>query len=114
MKLVHLPDNTILLDDVHVAADHRSRARGLIGHATLSAGEGLVIEPCRWIHTWRMSFPIDALYLDRDWRVVATTHGIPPGRIDRPVFAARRVVEMQAGAIARLGLAPGDRLALQP
>ncbi len=64
-----------------VARTFCERARGLIGTKDLAADEGLLIERCNAIHTFFMSFPIDAVFLDSQDRVVKTVRGIRPWRL---------------------------------
>ena len=66
-----------------------------------------MIEPCRWIHTIGMRFPIDVAYLDDGGTVIKTLQ-MHRNRIGVPVPRARRVVEAQGGAFARWGLRVGD------
>ena len=94
-----------VLASAEVATDRRTRRRGLIGRDGLDGA--LVIEPCRWIHTIRMRFPIDVAYLDADGNVVKTLQ-MRRNRIGIPVLHARRVIEAEAGAFARWGLRVGD------
>ena len=61
-----------------VARTFRERARGLIGTKALAPGEGLLIEKCNAIHTFFMSFPIDAYFLDGGNRVIKTVKMIRP------------------------------------
>ena len=63
-----------------VARTFAERARGLIGTKDLAPGEGMLIEKCNAIHTFFMSFAIDAAFLDSEGRVVKTVRGIPPWR----------------------------------
>lgn len=56
------------------------RIRGLIGTKSLPEGEGMLILRCNSIHTFFMSFPIDAVFLDRDGNVVKTVRNIRPWR----------------------------------
>ncbi len=63
-----------------VARTFFERARGLIGTKSLAPGEGLLIPRCNAIHTFFMSFPIDATFLDRDGRIVRVVKNIRPGR----------------------------------
>jgi len=114
MMLYNIDRQGSVVDDLEIAEDRRSRTRGLLGHRPLEFGEGLMINPCRWIHTFGMSFPIDVVYIGKDWRVVALTENLPPRRIDRPVLRARCAIEMAAGAIRRAGLQVGNRLELRP
>ncbi len=64
-----------------VARTFCERAKGLIGTKDLAPGEGLLIERCNAIHTFFMSFPIDAVFLDSNDNVVKTIRGIRPWRI---------------------------------
>ena len=59
-----------------------TRLRGLIGRssAQFAQGAGLWIVPCRGVHTWAMSFPIDVVYLTRDNKVLHLEQGLAPWR----------------------------------
>jgi uncharacterized membrane protein (UPF0127 family) len=110
MKLYNADRQRVIVEELELAKDRRSRTRGLIGHAPLSMGQGMLIKPCRWIHTFGMSFAIDVVYVGQDGRVVAVSENLPPRRIDRPVLRARLAIELAAGAIRQSGLRVGDRL----
>ena len=61
-----------------VARSLPERLRGLIGTKYLPPGEGMLILRCNAIHTFFMSFPIDATFLDRNDRVVKVVRNIRP------------------------------------
>ena len=63
-----------------VAEGFLARARGLIGRPPPPPGEGLLIPRCNAIHTFFMSYPIDATFLDGDGCVVKTVRNIRPWR----------------------------------
>lgn len=63
-----------------VAGTFSERAKGLIGTKDLAPGEGMLILRCNCIHTFFMSFAIDATFLDREDRVVKVVRGIRPWR----------------------------------
>ncbi len=94
-----------VLASAQVAADRSSRRRGLLKQDSFEGA--LVIEPCRWIHTVGMRFPIDVAYLDADGVVVKTIQ-MNRHRVGVPVGRARSVIEAEAGAFARWGLRVGD------
>ena len=56
------------------------RIRGLIGTKSLPKGEGMLILGCNSIHTFFMSFPIDATFFDRDGNIVKVVRNIRPWR----------------------------------
>ena len=58
-----------------------ARLKGLIGSKRLQPGEGMLILRCNAIHTFFMSFDIDATFLDRQDRVVKVVRGIRPWRL---------------------------------
>lgn len=103
--------NTLSL---RVAGTYWLRARGLLGRPTLEQGEGLLITPCKRIHTMGMAYPIDVLYLDAHMRIVSVAHSVQPGRFWVPAPPRRagvtQVVELGDREATRLGLKPGVRL----
>ena len=94
---------------VRVADSFAARALGLLVGAPLEAAEALLIKPCSSIHTFGMGYPIDVAFIDADARIVRIAPHVRPGRV-RVVLGASAVLEMRAGAAARLGLAAGVRL----
>ena len=93
-----------------VATSVRSRARGLLGRDGVEGA--LLLEPARSIHTFGMRFPIDVAYCRRcpEGLVVVDTSTVRPWRCGLPRLRARCVIEAEAGAFERWGLAPGDVL----
>jgi uncharacterized membrane protein (UPF0127 family) len=83
--------------------------RGLMGRRSLPAGEGLLLKPAPSIHTAFMRFSIDVIFLDRDLQVVRLVDGLPPWRA-ASARAARTVLELAAGEIARREIQVGDKL----
>jgi uncharacterized membrane protein (UPF0127 family) len=62
----------------HCARTFFERARGLIARERPRPGEGMLIERCNAIHTFFMSYPIDALFLDRKGELVKRVDNIKP------------------------------------
>ena len=92
------------------ARGRRAKARGLLGRDRVDGA--LVIEPCRWVHTFGMRFALDVAYLAADGTVLKVEH-LKANRLGAPVRHARRVVEAQAGAFERWGLRVGDVVELR-
>jgi uncharacterized protein len=99
----------VVCDRCVVADSPASRMRGLLGRSELRPGEGLLLRPASSIHTWFMRFPIDAVFLDRDWRVVGISDDIRPWRAAGR-RGAKAVLELPAGASSLHGLEIGDLL----
>jgi uncharacterized protein len=89
-----------------------ARLKGLLGKSELASGEGLLVYPTFAVHTWFMRFPIDAVFLDRDLRVLRVANNLKPWRA-----AARRgakaVLELSAGECRRRGIEAGNTLRVQ-
>jgi len=94
-----------VLASAEIATDRAERRRGLLGRD--GAGGALVIQPCRWVHTIGMRFPLDVAFLDAEGVVVKTVR-MSRHRVGVPVPKAHLVIEAQAGAFARWGLQVGD------
>ena len=99
----------VVCDRCVVAASSFSRMKGLLGRSELRSGEGLLLRPASAIHTFFMRFPIDAVFLDREWRVVGIADDVAPWRTAARK-GAKAVLELPAGESARRGLRPGDVL----
>jgi uncharacterized membrane protein (UPF0127 family) len=106
-------DGEALCDQCELADTPLRRLRGLLGRDTLGRGEGLFLRPAPAIHTCFMRFPIDAVFLDRELRVVAISEAVRPWRFARGK-GAHSVVELAAGECRRLGLSTGEQLELVP
>lgn len=70
------------------------------------------MEPCRWVHTLGMRFPLDVAYLDADGMVITIQH-LKAWRIGMPVLRTHCVIEAEHGAFARWGLNVGDEIAVR-
>jgi uncharacterized protein len=99
----------VVCDKCVVADSPVSRLRGLLGRSELRPGEGLLLRPASAIHTCFMRFPIDAVFLDRDGRVVGISGDVRPWRAAGS-RGAKAVLELPAGESSRRGLELGDRL----
>jgi uncharacterized protein len=89
------------------------RLRGLLGRRGLEAGSGLLLRPSNSIHTFFMRFPIDAVFLDPDLRVLRVRTQMGSWRV-AGARGARAVLELPAGEAERVGVSVGERLYLTP
>lgn len=97
---------------VEVADTARSRSRGLLGSDSWLERDGMLLVPCRNVHTFGMRYHIDVAFLDRHYRVLRTVHGMRPGRISPLVPRARSALELPAGRLSETSTQPGDVLVL--
>lgn len=104
---------TNIADRIKIADKFWSRFRGLLGRPGLDEGEGLLISPCWSIHCLGMKFAIDAIFLDKDYRVVAIHPDMKPGGIASN-RKARYVLELKAGEAERHKIHIGEQLRIEP
>ena len=105
-------DGSLVCERCLLAETPLTRLRGLLGRAGLERGEGLLLRPASSIHMWFMRFPIDAVFLDGEQRVLRVVEHLAPWRV-AGCRGAKAVLELPAGEAARVGVAPGDRLSLR-
>ena len=86
-----------------------TRMKGLLGRRELPSGEGILLKPASSVHMAFMRFAIDAVFLDRDLRVVKVAADLKPWRA-AAARGAKSVLEIPAGEAARRELTEGDRL----
>ncbi|PQO38047.1 DUF192 domain-containing protein [Blastopirellula marina] len=73
VQLIDFPSGQIVLDQLRLATRFWSRFRGLQLAAPLSPNEGLLLSPCRSVHTHFMRFPLD-IYFCSDAGIVLSRH----------------------------------------
>jgi uncharacterized membrane protein (UPF0127 family) len=110
LKLVR-EDGVVVCERCVLAATPWTRLKGLLGRRGLDPGEGLLIRPTGSIHMFFMRFAIDAVFLDRELRVLKIVPGLKPWRTAGK-RGAKQVLEIGAGEAARRGLQVDQRLAL--
>lgn len=98
-------DNCVLADTPVL------RLRGLLGRRELASGDGLLLRPTGSIHTWFMRFAIDAVFLDRELRVLRIASDVKPWRT-AAARKAKAVLELPAGEALRREVAVGDVLCM--
>jgi uncharacterized membrane protein (UPF0127 family)/CheY-like chemotaxis protein len=101
-------DGTLVSQRCVLADDPFKRAKGLLGRSSLESDEGLFVAASS-IHTLFMRFPIDAVFLDGEMRIVRIIRGLRPWRF-ATCRDAHSVVALPAGESARLELSLGQRM----
>jgi hypothetical protein len=102
----------VVCERCEIADTAWTRAKGLLGRRALPAGEGLLIRPCSSIHMFFMLFAIDALFVDRQMRVVGVAANLRPWKVAWR-RRAHAVIELAAGEAERRGVQVGDSLVLE-
>ena len=96
-----------VLSSLNIAETAASRRRGLIGQSEIDTP--LLIDSCKWIHTFGVKCPLDVAYLDANMQVIKIQQ-IKPLRLAMPVPKAKHILEASAGTFENWGLAVGHTL----
>jgi len=102
-------DGSIICERCLLAETALTRMKGLLGRRELPSGEGILLKPASAVHMAFMRFPIDAVFLDGDLRVVKVAPDLLPWRAAGS-RGAKAVLELPAGEAKRRGLTVGDHL----
>jgi uncharacterized membrane protein (UPF0127 family) len=113
VRVNNLSRKTVILQEASVAATFLQRLRGLLGHKGLPSGRGLLIKPCRAVHTCGMAFPLDIAFVDGEDRICYLREGMPPYRFSPVIREASYVLEAPAGTLRRAQTQCGDMIALE-
>jgi len=101
-----------LATELGIANGFFTRLRGLLTTSgqEFGFGRGLWITPSQGVHALGMRYPIDALYLDGEMRVIHIEDGLRPWRLGAVRRRAASVLELPAGAVRKTRTAVGDTL----
>jgi uncharacterized membrane protein (UPF0127 family) len=113
LTAVNITRGVNLTECGRIADTFLTRLVGLLRDRQLAQGDGLWIVPCNSIHSIGMKFNFDAIFLDKDLRVVHLMHDMKPWRISSLVFAAHSVLELPSGLIAQTATQLGDQFEMR-
>ncbi len=97
----------LLIPRLTIAESFTSRLVGLLGRSGLADDEALLLPGCKQVHMFFMKFPIDVAFCSKDGEVVHVVHRLRPWRISTFVRNCDFVVELKAGRLKELQIAPG-------
>jgi uncharacterized membrane protein (UPF0127 family) len=107
---IYVGDQERVAFHARVADSFVLRARGLLGRPAPVLGDGLLITPCRSIHTIGMNYAIDVLFLTKDGVIAKIIPALKPWRAAWGPRGATDVLELVAGAADVLDLRKGMSL----
>lgn len=104
----------VLGEQIKLADTFVARLRGVAGSHRLRRGGGLLLSPCRAVHTVGCAHAMDVVFIDRRGSVVAMYPHLRPMRMTRWVNDAEYALELPDGTISSTGTQVRDRLAWVP
>jgi len=106
-QLINPDTAEVLVPRLQLAATFWTRFRGLQFRRELPPDEGLLIAPCRSVHTHWMRFAIDVMMIDAEGTVLQVRHAVRPWRACAGPRQTRAVLELPAETAV---LREGDRV----
>lgn len=108
-----LKNGAMIAGRAQIADTFFTRLKGLLRAKELGNREGLLIYPCNQIHTFGMSFSIDAVFLSEKNEVLHVESAMAPGKISKYVKNAKMVLELREGAAREQRIKTSDQLTLK-
>jgi len=105
-------EGTVVCERCDIADRYFARMRGLLGRKGLEPGGGMLLTPESSVHMFFMHFPIDVVFLDRDYKVVGVRHELRPWQV-AGARGAHAALELPAGTAAAARIAEGDILVFE-
>lgn len=93
-----------------VAETFFDRVKGLLGKDSLPPNTGLLIKPCKQVHTFFMKFTIDVVFIDKKGIIVHLEKALKPFKISKYVWKAYAVIEFAEGTIEKQGYQIGQKI----
>ena len=93
-----------------IADNFFHRLKGLMFRKEMPQNTGLLLIPCNSIHMCFMCFAIDAIYIDREHKILKVVKNLKPWVGLSTCRKAWATLEIKAGEAERYGFAVGKKL----
>ena len=110
MPVINLTKKTWLATKVRKADNFLTRLVGLLKRTQLGPEEALWLMPSKGIHTIGMKFPIDVVFLNKEFYVLGLISGMHPYRVSGVHMRGYSVIELPNGTIRKSRTEIGDQL----
>lgn len=97
--------------EIEIARSFFQRLCGLMFKTPLTPSQGLLITPCSAIHTYGMQYPIDVIFLDMNFCILAIHPSLRPCHT-ASCKEASHVLELRAGQADAIHFKVGVQLPL--
>lgn len=108
MRTVIRENGATLGDRIIIADTFFRRLKGLMLTKQLPGGHGLLIRPCKSVHTYFMKYNIDVLHLDEAGKIVGMELSLKPGRMGAVIRGTQSVLELPEGTLGQAGAQVGQ------
>jgi len=112
-KAVNNTNNSVIAHNIKIADNFVTRLVGLLNRKSLDKEEGLLILPSTSIHSFGMRFDFDAVFLDKNNKVLYLIEKMKPCRVSPFVKNVHSVLELAGGVISSANIKIGDLLSFE-
>lgn len=99
MKLKISYQGKLLSSNIKLAESFGDRLIGLMFGEKPNDADGLMIDPCRSIHTCFMKYSLDVVFISSKNQVIKIIRDIRPWRMTWIYFRANKTLELPAGKL---------------
>jgi len=110
LKAVNQSGAGVIASKIKIADNFVTRLVGLLNRKNINDDEGLLIIPSNSIHSFGMRFDFDAVFLDKNNKVVHLIEKMKPCRVSPLVKNSKKVLELAPGVIGTANINIGDVL----
>lgn len=104
MKIYSNKRKNTICQNTKIAKSFSSRLKGLLGLNSFTNFDGLLLINCRQIHSIGMKFIFDAIYLDKNYKILSKYSNIAKNKILPYNINAKYVLELPSGTIEKYAL----------
>ena len=109
MKIQISYGDKIISNNILIAETLVDRLIGLMFREKLVGSDGLLLNPCRSIHTFFMRYNLDIVFISSNNKVIKIIRDIKPWRMTWIYFRAHKTLELPSGKLP-MDLKEGDIL----
>lgn len=106
-------NDMVIIDHVYVADTFFERLRGLTFKKKLSDNEGLLIAPCRQIHSYGMRFIFDAVFISNSGEILHIIENMNLCKVSPYIKNCSKVLEIKAGTVSRYKIETGNSISFK-
>ena len=113
MKAINKTKDTTIATRVRLANNIITRMVGLLLDSHLPEDTGLLIVPGKQIHSFFMRFIFDAVFIDKEGKVIHLIEKMHPWKCSKLMLKSKQVLELSAGTIEKTNTEIGDIIDFQ-
>lgn len=107
---IYNPKNQMFVGTVQVADTFYTRLRGLLGSKSLASFKGLLIKPCKQVHTIGMNYSISVWYINKELQIIKIIDELPPNRFSSYIRQTSFIIEFPSSWAKITESCVGDKL----